>query len=119
MTYSHDLRKKALDYIENDGSRQLASEIFGVTTRTIQNWIHRQKLGILPAKIRRSSPSKIDNDKLKKYIEEHPDHYLREIAKEFGSTLQAIFYACKRLKITLKKRHPITKKEMKKSEKSL
>lgn len=119
MTYSYDLRKKALDYIEKGGSRQLASEIFGVTTRTIQNWIHRQKLGILPAKIRRSSPSKIDNDKLRKYIEEHPDHYLREIAKAFGSTLQAVFYACKRLKITLKKRHLITKKETRKSDNSL
>lgn len=119
MTYSHDLRKKTLDYIEKGGSRQLASEIFGVTTRTIQNWMHRQKLGILPAKMRQSSPSKIDNDKLKKYIENHPDHYLREIAKAFGSTLQAVFYACKRLKITLKKRHRIIKKEMRKNENSL
>ncbi len=118
MTYSHDLRKQALQYIENGGTKQSASAIFGVTTRSLDNWIHRKKLGVLPAKPRRSSPSKIDNNKLKKYIEEHPDKYLREIAKEFGSTLQAIFYACKRLKITLKKRHLIIEKETKRNGKS-
>ena len=31
MTYSHDLRIKALDYIENGGSQVEASRIFGVT----------------------------------------------------------------------------------------
>ncbi|MGR3952485.1 MAG: IS630 transposase-related protein [Chlamydia sp.] len=41
----------------------------------------------------------------KKHIEENPDKYLREIAEVFSSTLQAVFYACKRLNITLKKDH--------------
>lgn len=119
MTYSLDLRKKVLKYIENGGSQKSASKIFDVTTRTLSNWLRRKKQQNLAPTPRRLSPSKIDGDKLKKYIQEHPDAYLREIAEQFGSTLQAIFYACRRLKITLKKRSRSTKKEMKKNEKSL
>jgi hypothetical protein len=37
------------------------------------------------------------------FVREHPDAYLREIAEKFGTTLQAGFYACKRLKISIKK----------------
>lgn len=119
MTYSLDLRKKALKYIENGGTWKSASNIFDVTTRTLANWIRKQKLQDLAPKSRRQSPSKIDSNKLKKYIEDHPDAYLREIATEFGSTLQGVFYACKRLKITLKKRLSATKKGMKKNVKNL
>ncbi len=54
-----------------------------------------------------------------KYLEKNPDAYLREIADEFGVTIQAIFYACKRLKITLKKRHLSIRKEMKKKENNI
>ena len=98
MTYSLDLRKKVLKYIENGGSQKSASKIFDVTTRTLSNWLRRKKQQNLAPTPRRLSPSKIDGDKLKKYIQEHPDAYLREIAEQFGSTLQAIFYACRRLK---------------------
>jgi transposase len=103
MVYSLDLRKKALNYIANGGKRSDASKIFGITTRTLANWLYREKNQDLAPRMNGSRPSKIGDEKLKKYIEENPDKYLREIAKEFSSTLQAVFYACKRLKITLKK----------------
>jgi transposase len=119
MVYSLDLRQRALNYIANGGSRSEASKIFGVTARTLANWLSRQKQQDLAPKMNGSNPSKIDNEKLKKYIEEHPDRYLREIAEVFGSTLQAVFYACKRLNITLKKRPLTTKKEMRKNERYL
>lgn len=118
MTYSLDLRKKALKYIENGASWKAASEVFEVTTRTLANWLRKNKQHDLAPKARCPSPSKIDRDKLRKYVQEHPDAYLREIAKEFRSTASAVFYACKSLKLTLKKRRHSTKKGMKKSEKS-
>lgn len=110
MVYSIDLRKRALNYIANGGSRSETSKIFGVTIPTLANWLSRQKQQDLAPKMNGSKPSKIDNEKLKKYIELHPDSYLREIAAEFNTTLQAVFYACKRLNITLKKR-ALTKKK--------
>jgi transposase len=119
MVYSLDLRQKALDDIANGGTRSEASSIFGVSVSTLANRLSRQKQQDLAPKMNGSRPSKIDNEKLKKYIEDHPDSYLREIAVVFNSTLQAVFYACKRIKVTLKKRpHPI-RKGMRRSERHL
>lgn len=119
MTYSHDLRIKCLDYIENGGSKAEASRIFGVTTQTLFNWIKRKKKGNLsPKRTRKRYPYKIEEEKLKNYIRANPDSYLREIAEEFGLATSTVFYGCKRLKITLKKRHRSTRKGMKKREQS-
>ena len=119
MVYSLDLRKKALNYIENGASLSETSRVFGLTTRTLSNWLQRKKQQDLAPRMHGSRPSKIDNEKLKKYVEDHPDHYLREIAEAFSTSLQAVFYACKRLKITLKKRPFTIKKETKKKERSI
>ena len=119
MVYSLDLRQRALNYIANGGSRLEASKIFGVTVPTVANWLSRQKQQDLAPKMKGSKPSKIDNEKLKKYIEDHPDSYLREIAIVFNSTLQAVFYACKRINVTLKKKPHTTKNEMRRNERYL
>lgn len=113
MAYSYDLRSKALNYIEKGGSQVDASRIFGVTVQTLINWAKRKKCGNLaPNTTKKRPPQKLETEKLKAYIQKYPDKYLREIADQFGVTIAAVFYACKRLKITLKKRHPSTKKEM-------
>jgi len=119
MVYSLDLRKRALNYIANGGTRLEASKIFGVTIPTLANWLSREKQQDLAPKMNGSKPSKINNEKLKKYIEDYPDSYLREIAVVFNSTLQAVFYACKRLGITLKKRPLTTKKGTRRNERHL
>jgi transposase len=119
MTYSNDLRKKALDYIEKGGSKEEASQIFGITVRTLFNWIKRKKAGCLaPSKRKERTPHKIDTDKLKAYLEEHPDAYLREIAQFIGAPVTTVFYACKRLKFNLKKRHNSIVNETRRKEKT-
>lgn len=119
MTYSNDLRIKALDCAEKCGSKHLAAQIFGVTPRTLFNWAKRKRQGSLTPKLRQPKPRKIEHEKLKTYLQDHPDAYLREIAEVFKVSTVAIFYACKRLKITLKKRHPSTKKGMRRKERTL
>jgi len=114
MTYSLDLRKKALKYIENGGTWSSASQTFGVAVRTLAHWLRRKKQNNLPPKPRQTGSYEIDEERLKDFIAKNPDAYLREIAEEFKTTIPAIFYACRRSKITLKKRRHITKKEMKK-----
>lgn len=116
MTYSLDLRKKALKYIENGGTWHSASQIFGVAVRTLAHWLKRQKQNNLSPKARPTGSYKINETRLKDYIRKNPDAYLREIAEEFGTSIPAIFYACKRSKINLKKRRPFTKKETKKKD---
>ncbi len=119
MAYSTDLRTKALDYIEKGGSKEEASRIFGVTIRTLFNWIKRKKIGCLaPSKRRERKPHKIDNEKLKAYLKKHPDAYLREIAQFLVAPVTTVFYACRRLKINLKKRPYSIESEMRRKEKS-
>jgi transposase len=119
MTYSLDLRKKALQYLDKVGDRKKVAEAFGITLRTLAGWIRRKRENCLAPKPRKCSPSLIDSQRLQSFVREHPDAYLREIAEEFGSTLQAVFYALKRLKISLKKRHPIMRNETRKKERGL
>ena len=116
MSYSLDLRKRVIKYVEDGGTQEKAASIFNVSPKTVTNWVRRKKEGDLSPKTREAKPRKINYDSLRKYIEKHPDAYLREIAEELGVTLQAVFYACKRLRITLKKRHPAIRNEMKKKE---
>ena len=115
MTYSEDLREKAIKYVEAGHSQVEAATVFGVTSRTIWNWIQLKKKGSLKPKAYERPPRKIDNDRLIQFVKENPDAYLREIADEFQVDPSAVFYACKRLQITLKKRPQATKNGVKKS----
>jgi transposase len=119
MAYSLDLRNKAVKYIENGGTWLSASQTFGIAVRTLAHWLRRKKQNNLSPTAREKGSYKIDETRLKNYIAMNPDAYLREIAEEFGVTIPAIFYACRRGKITLKKRHRTTKKGTKKSERNL
>jgi transposase len=117
MTYSLGLRKKALEYPDTVGNRQKVVEAFNISLRTLERWIHRRGENCLSAKQRQSFPSKIDYQRLRFFVREHPDAYVREIAEKFGTNLQAGFYACKRLKISIKK--PLTKRgEMRQKDKN-
>jgi hypothetical protein len=80
----------------------------------VADWLKRKKQNKLPPQERPKGSYKIEENRLKDFVAKNPDAYLREIAEEFKTTIPAVFYACKRNKITLKKRHRITRKEMKK-----
>lgn len=119
-SYSVDLRKRVLGYIEQTADKTKASQLFKVGIATIYRWIVREKQnGNVEPSPRKVYNKKIDDQKLIAYVEKYPDHFLSEIATNFNVSLQAIFYALKRLKITRKKRLRFTRKETKKSEQSL
>ena len=65
MAYSYDLRKKALDYLEKGYSKKV-SQTFGVTARTLFNSIEKIKTG-------KRRPYKIEEEKLKAYLQDNPD----------------------------------------------
>lgn len=118
--YSVDLRRRVLAYIEETADKTKASQLFKVGIATIYRWIARQKQnGNVKPSSSKIYKRKIDDQKLIAYVEQNPDHFLSEIATHFNVTLQAIFYALQRLKITRKKRLRFTRKETKKSEQSL
>ena len=69
--------------------------------------IERRDENSLSPKQRKSSSSKSDDQQLRLFVSEHPDVYLQEIVEKFGTTLQSGCYACKKPKISLKKKTPL------------
>jgi transposase len=105
MTYSTDLREKAMEYLEKGHSMSQAADAFGVSVYTINNW--KQKLketGSLEDEPRRPTFRKLDPESLRAHVGEHPDAYLKEMGEAFDCSGTAVFKALRRLKITRKKK---------------
>ena len=118
--YSTDLRKRVIEYTEETSNITKACQIFKVGIATIYRWIARKKeSGNIEPSRKKAYKKKINDQELIAYVEKNPDHFLSEIAVHFNTTLQAIFYALQRLKITRKKKLRFTRKETKKSEQNL
>ena len=43
MSYSIDLRKKVIEFVETKGSASEAAELFSISERTIYNWLKKKK----------------------------------------------------------------------------
>ncbi|GMN82550.1 IS630 transposase-related protein [Streptococcus pyogenes] len=54
-------------------------------------------------KKRSPRPRKLPLDQLQKFVSEHPDAFLREIAEHFDCTPQSVWAALKKINVTLKK----------------
>ena len=115
--YSLDLREKVLSYLEKNSDKKAASALFEIGIATVYRWAARKKkLGHVKPYRRAYAYKKLDDERLRKYVEKTPDQFLSEIAKEFAVTPQTIFYALKRIKFTRKKKLRSTGKEMQKKE---
>ena len=85
MAYSLDFRKKVLAYCEKTGSITEASVVFDISRNTIYQWLKlMETTGKLHHQVKGTKPRKVDREKLKNYLEAHPDAFLTEIASEFG-----------------------------------
>jgi len=99
MTYSLDLRERAVGYVRSGGSQAEAARVFGITTRTLHNWLGAPTL--VP-KVCGPRRRKLDKAKLAVHVLAYPEALLRERAAEFGVSSVAIFKALQRLQITKK-----------------
>ena len=99
MTYSLDLRERAVSYVRSGGRQAEASRVFGITTRTLHSWVRAPHLAPKVCGPRRR---KLDKAKLAAHVRECPDALLRERAAEFGVSSVAIFKALRQLQVTKK-----------------
>ena len=105
MAYSLDFRKKVLAYCEKTVSITEAFVVFDISRNTIYQWLKlKESTGELHHQVKGTKPRKVDREKLKNYLEAHPDAFLTEIASEFGCHPTAIHYALKAMGYTRKKR---------------
>lgn len=100
MTYSLDFRRRVIK-IKKEKKLSFAkiSEMFGMSTSTLQRWAR----DIEPKRTRNKPPTKIDMDALKRDVEFYPDAYLYERAQRLGASRNGIHKALKRLNVSYKK----------------
>ena len=109
MSYPTKYRERTIEYRKEGHTLEETCATFKVSISTIRKWEKQLKeKGNLEKKPLHRSFKKIDPEKLKQYVQEHPDAYLKEIAEEFHCSDTAVHLALRRLKITRKKRHPGT-----------
>src|SRR4028118_52401 len=108
MSYSLDLRKRVVDYVENGGRIAQSTGLFQVGRATIYRWLGRTELRAIKVKRRKR---KLDWKALENDVKENPDARLIDRAKKFGVRPSAISYALKEMKITQKKNNFVIRKE--------
>ncbi len=120
MSYPEQYRKRTIEYRQEGHTLEETGETFKVAVTTIRRWEKqlKEKGDLKPKEVKRPF-RKIDPDKLRAYIEEHPDAYQYEIAKEFGCVQSAVNQALKRLKITRKKRQHGTGNRTRKKQRNI
>jgi len=102
--YSLDLRNKVISFISQGGSKREAAKMFDIGEDTIYRWMRLNKLGDISAKKRKDFPTKIPLETLRKYVEKHPDHILKEIGQAVGLSASNVWKHLKKLDLTRKKR---------------
>ena len=108
MSYPEKYRIRTLEYRREGHTLEQTSKVFKVNISTIREWEKRLKEeGTLAAREIKRPFKKIDPEKLKDYVKNNPDAYLREIADAFNCCQTAVRKALQRLKITRKKRQRI------------
>ena len=105
MSYSLDLRKRVVEFVQAGGSKADSSRMFSVSLWCVNEWCKRYSLKPIspPGRPR----NKLDWDALKKDIQDHPDRLLREHAKKYGVRINSIWHACKKWVLPTKKQQSI------------
>lgn len=105
MAYSEDYRKRVNEYLDEGHTWTEAQKVFKISTTAISRWRKKYKeTGEVKDAPPRRTFKKLEPEKLKGYVEKHPDAYLKEIGEVFGCSDTAVRKALKRLGITRKKR---------------
>ncbi|AGQ28465.1 TPA: IS630 transposase-related protein [Streptococcus pyogenes] len=105
MAYDVDFRKRVISFVQDEGhTRKEACKLFNISVNTLYLWEQQLKhQGTLTVKKRSPRPRKLPLDQLQKFVSEHPDAFLREIAEHFDCTPQSVWAALKKINVTLKK----------------
>ena len=104
MSYSKDLRERALQAVRNGHTKAEVSRMFGLGENTLRDWERlEEETGSLENRPLDRSPYKIDREKLLTYYKEFPDSTNKETAIAFNCSVSGIRSAKAALKITRKK----------------
>ena len=97
MVHSKDLRERVVSFVSGGGSKSEAARRFRVSRWCVYNWLSLKELK--PASTRDAKPWKLCPDKLKAHVEQYPDAYQYERARDIGVSRYAVWYGLRRLGI--------------------
>lgn len=116
-SYSNDLRKRIIEYLEYGRNYEEASKLFKVSISAIGRWYRRYKEeGNYQAKNRGGSKKKIDLNGLEEYVKANENMTLKAAAKEFNVSSFTISYWLRKLGYSYKKKTFPTWRQMKRRE---
>lgn len=99
MTYTFDLRERAVQYVQGGGLRSEACRLYSIDRKTLYHWLRAQDLRPKTCGPRRR---KLDKTALAAHVRQYPDALLRERAAHFGVRINAIWVALRQLDIRKK-----------------
>ena len=108
VSYSVDLRKRVVNFVESGGSKSEAARRFEVSRKTVYNWL---ALDDLTPKPHPEHDRKVDKHLLKRHVQAYPDAMLSERAQLFGVSTSAICYHLKKMKFSRKKNTKASRKK--------
>lgn len=109
MTYPLKFRQKVLEVKKQCGlTYDETAKRFCIGKDSLVRW----KNNIEPKTTKNRPSLKIDMEKLKKDVEEHPDGYLHERAERLSVSKSGIHCALQRLGMSFKKRHSVTRRQI-------
>ncbi len=115
-----DLRGKVIKYLKEGNSQKLTSKTFNIGTTTVsQWWLRYKKEGHFRPRPRLGAKPNMDIEKLKEYIESHPNSNSKEMGIEFGMTGKGVLYWLNKIGYSYKKKSTPMWSPMKKKEKTI
>ena len=120
MSYSIDLRERALAAVRNGHTKAAVNEMFGLGINTLKTWENLEaETGALENRPLNRGAYKIDREKLLEWYQENPYSTNRETAVAFNCSVSGIRSAKKVMGITRKKTRSNMPNGMSKNEKNL
>lgn len=102
MSYSSDLRKRVIKYVQEGGKKTDAARIYGVSRWCIYDWLGRgDNLNSSPPGP--TTSHKFNREDLLNFIKSNPDATLKEMSSQMGVGITAISNALKKMNISRKK----------------
>lgn len=107
--YALDLRERVVKFIQGGGSKVEAARHFALARSSVYRYLVAAKNGALPPKTSWGTWRKLDPEKLRAHVQNHPDATLKELQQVFGVSHHAVWVRLGQLGVTLKKTHKISR----------
>ena len=107
--YALDLRERVVNFVRRGGAKAEAARRFDLGRRTVYRYLAAAQAGTLAPKQSWGKWRKLDPEKLRAHVQQHPSATLRELQTAFGVSPNAVWVRLRQLGFTLKKTHQISR----------